>query len=355
MMTLNRLLFVALSTLILSSVVKARVDIDSFCSMAIEQAGKSKIAESNNGNLPDPHEEDNEDTFVVSIEERFYGCKYHIKWMQQARKEICIDKTMRLDLIEAPKYMFFVFDGMGDFNARHAYGYAENINGSEGRDLGMGTMNGGRVMLPQISSLKLKEEGERKSILYYSGSGFHPRENYSSAIKCAQEVDDYFNVINELGRNHEAKWSVLGFSNGAKLAIEFQNYLADDLDINVDLVFTVDPISQVVAYIFSDFFDYAGERNKQTSRFINFYQTDDFNSSSLSLKLRGKPVKNALNIRLSSLNSSHMNSSGYLNHVNIVNSTAVKTSLKCELDILTGLSKTAGCMEDYRELELLND
>ena len=307
---------------------QANANVEAFCRKAKSWASDSQLAISNQGQISNHSYEE-----TGSINENYYhGCRYDIPWMQRVRTLLCDNPQRVQSSINLPSHFYFIFDGAGDFNANWASPYADNLDGSEGSDMGMGNFNGGGVFLPLIEKFS-KEHNHNRMVLYYASSGVHQRENYQTAKACAEEVKYYTDTLEAEGfLSKKPKWITLGFSNGGQLAVDFQDFVGDSLEQKLDLVFTVDPIIQAAFYMFKGLFNYAGTRNENTLRFINYYQTDDVDSLP-PLELRGKPVKNAdENIHLSHKNSSDLSRSGRYNHLYIVRSKEVKSHLECELE-----------------------
>lgn len=228
----------------------------------------------------------------------------------------------------------FYFAGAGDFNATRAYHEFSpiNLDQSEGFDLGMGNFNGEAIVR---SALKGGTEDlyESTELHYHSGSGFHGRENYNSAMACAKEIKRNLDLVRVYSDEErvESKWIALGYSNGGAQSIDFQNDV-ENYNIEMDLVITVDPIVQTLIFPVHGFKDMIGKRNPKTKRFLNLYQNTDIDTLPL-VSLRGKPVEDAdINMLLDS--ASGLNRYGSYNHMYITTLPKVKSIISQEIDNL---------------------
>lgn len=259
-----------------------------FCEKSFKNYITAKTAESNKGKILKKLSE------KKSIYVHYRGCRSDTPWMQEVRNALCDNnksKSGELDLgkINVPETMLFLFDGAGDFNASAGKRMgAVNLDGSEGKDLGIGGYGGGRLFEAVVNHKSCSSNTE---IHYHSGSGFHKRENFSSALACAKEISEYLEVLKGLDHPVETKWITFGYSNGGALALEFQNELGD-LGIPQDLVISIDPIVQALLYPFASTKNDINKRNENTKRLVNIFQNTDINSIPY-LKLRGRPVSGA--------------------------------------------------------------
>lgn len=320
----KKILFTALLILTVNSQVLARSK-RSFCYDAYKRAKLSMEAVEKRGKYYDTN----------TNEHKFYkGCRFDIPWMQKTREVICEDNGDLSEII-VPSYFIYVFDGAADFSASGALSILPiaNLDGSEGDDMGKGNMNGGRFFLRELRDqdyLNLEET----QIQYYASSGFHNRENYSSARACMKETDNYLDYLGKVKTDYKKpKFISLGFSNGGVNATYMQRDMArKSMKRPVDLAFTLDPIAKATAFLFVQGTQYRGEKHEATKRFVNLYQTVD-HSSWGNLKLRGKPVKNAdLNIHITRESSPEaILRDGAYAHLSMSGSYIVENTFHCEM------------------------
>jgi hypothetical protein len=313
------------AALMISAVSSLAITKRSFCYQAKKQAAHSEQALGQDGKYLD--------TKTGSME-YFRGCRFDIPWMQEMRLSLCENNSGIQD-IQIPEYIFFVFDGAADFDAQRATSILDiaNLDGSEGRDMGRGNMNGGSFFLNKLKDQELIKK-EKLQVHYHASSGFHERENFRSAIGCAKEMDRYFDMAKSLNPNlSEPKLITFGYSNGGVNAIKFQKDITKRaVKRPADLVITIDPIPKAAAFLFKQGSEFEGKRDRQTKRFINLYQDVDYGSFH-NLKLRGRKVKNAdKNIHVTHENSPYsIYRDGAIAHLTIIDSLIVENTFNCEL------------------------
>ena len=267
------------------------------------------------------------------VDKSYKGCDISTGWMKKTYEYYCLEKG-DLSEIDFPKNILFFFEGAGDFNARKANQTLNpiNIDGTEGKDFGLGNGNGlnSLVNIYKNSRLNLREKIE---LHYHAGSGYLPEENFYNAIACSKQIFEMQSIIQE-EIEFDFNLITIGYSNGAALSVAYQNWISR-MNRSVELAMTIDPVAQILAYPIFKLKKTIGKRNIKTKRFINVYQNSDFGSLPV-FRLRGKPVKNAdLNklLKHSDIDSG-LNESGRANHVLITRSRFVTNLLTCELDNL---------------------
>ncbi|MBC75332.1 MAG: hypothetical protein CME64_04885 [Halobacteriovoraceae bacterium] len=323
----------ALLVLLFSSNALA-FDLDGFCEQANAQRLKSIAASKSNGRYRQKVLGPGED-FSKYVSRNYRGCPHDIGWMSETFQEICNGENskdsispMQLRRITLPKLLVFAFAGAGDFNAEKAKNAIApvNIRGYEGNDLTGHTMSLGfyyKVFGRRTSDIQLA---------YYSSSGFHQKENYTSALACMQQSVNHLNAIEYItGEEPEVKWVLMGYSNGGAHSIDLQEELAG-MNKDVDLVFTVDPIVQTVFFPLHTLKSEIGERHPNTKMFVNYYQRDDFWSLP-PLLLRGKPVPGA-DFNYNVTGHKDLHPKGYKNHNNIVKLNMIANRARCEISKL---------------------
>jgi len=309
-------------------------DHEAFCENSYLNSEKSKTAVANGGKYQNGYKKLGKRTVPRMVQYR--GCRFDVEWMEQTRDLICENEKTKsevgdLSFIKIPDEIIFIFDGAGDFDANlglNSLG-ASNIDGSEGEDVWMGNFNGG-ILFSKV--LRGTNHNGNREIHYHSSSGLHSRENYSSAVSCAEEVIAYKKILNDLGKKTDSKWIVMGFSNGGQLSTEFQ-YDMGAIGQSIDLSISVDPVEQALFYFPSKLSKTVGDKkHRLTKRMVNFYQDTDYNSIQ-GFKLRGKPVKGAdENLHITSDIDYKLNEDGYHNHLRIARSNIVESLIKCELN-----------------------
>ncbi len=297
--------------MILSSQVYSGVDLKKFCKDSDAKLKLAKEASENNGwiSKEKPRRKGGPKKYMKYY---FDGCHYQTTWIRETHEALCKGDEVKSSLnqdqinrINYPKNILFFFDGAGDFNAEIAEDYIDPINltGDEGRDL-LGSRNGlkalfGMLNIRTLGSFRgystsynhpLQEVKKDLEIHYHPGSGLKGREDYASAKSCALQTKQNLDVLAEF-RDIDTKWLVMGFSNGGKLALDFQEDASDN-DISIDLAFVMDPIAQAITYHLDKLNDTIGEKAPQTKRLINIYQSTDYGSLK-GFELRGKPVVGA--------------------------------------------------------------
>ena len=317
-------------------------NLDLFCKKTFENRERSKEAIENGGFYSPKTDKRRSKPKRV----QYRGCRYDTNWMTEVYSSVCDGSIARTDSstakelnsVSVPSNFLFFFEGAGDFDAEMAKKSipAVNIDGSEGMDLDMGNANGLKLLRKLYTRGALSQLDEEIELHYHAGSGFHKRENYASALSCAEEIKENLNILSSVGQvdTSNVKWFAMGFSNGGALTIDFQNDLTK-FDVQVDLAVTIDPVVQTASYMFHGVKSTIGKKNQKTKRFVNFYQTTDIESVPM-LKLRGKPVMEAdVNYLMSPSNHpDELNSDGVKNHIKIVASEYVFNSINCELNNL---------------------
>ena len=260
--------------------------------------------------------------------------------MKKINESLCSEgyEDLESDLYEnLPKAIVFYFDGMGDFNAKDAKSFgAQNLDGTEGNDLGMGNANGLRSLKNVFGSYyyntsELKNMWKKYvAFNYYSSSGLHSKENFKSAINCYEEISKYLKLIKKIDKERILpKIVVMGYSNGAYNTLDFQ-LIASEKFYPIDLVVTVDPIEQALTFPLGKLKSFRGSKSKYPKKLINFYQTDDYGSLPV-LRLTGRPVKNTkYNFKMDSTIDSIMSDDGRKNHIYILNTSLYEKALRCE-------------------------
>jgi hypothetical protein len=287
----------------------------------------------------------------------YLGCQKDLLWMKQTRDILCEESQLtkeekldQLEQVDLPKVFYFSFDGAADFNADRALNLdptIANLSGDEGKDLYAGNFNGGRNILEHI--LK-NNQGHTYENRYYAGSGFHKKENYKSAFRCINHIDEYLDVLEELDiKNYKKPLMVtIGYSNGGIDSLYLQHAMPKKLNRSIDLILTVDPIAKAVKYIPSKLWTYAGEKSKKTSIHLNFFQKVDYMSLGtyvtvpvlekfyIGFKFKGKPVLSAdLNHEFTLKNNSKFEMfEGAYAHVTITGSHTIWETFQCNLDKL---------------------
>jgi hypothetical protein len=352
--TLITLVFIFSSAIFASS-----SDFNKFCQAAFEKRKQSQTAVFNEGQFP-LHKKVIGTRRRTKVLKYYRGCRYDTPWLENTYNAICERNKSRsqesdilkeeISKIEIPQYFMFFFDGAGDFNAEYAKQILSpvNLDGSEGNDLGLGNILGlNHLVKMHAPEQPLNSMESKLELHYHSGSGFHQRENYSSAISCAKEIKDYLNIIKNFRNNLDSKWIAMGFSNGGSLAVDFQNEVTEN-NISIDLVLTIDPIKQALLFPINALSETIGKRNKKTKRFINVFQNSDIGSLPV-INLRGKPVLYADKNYHVDTEGTILNKSGNENHFNIINTNASLIVTSCELAKLTGKERKGYCdsLENY--------
>lgn len=328
------------SVLAVMGVTETMANTSRFCRIAKEKARQSRFSIKTKGKIGQG--DDNK---------YFRGCRYDISWMQQARQVLC-ESNGSVNNIKVPEYFFFVFDGAADFSAGRAEAIMNiaNLDGSEGDDLNRGNMNGGYFFLSQLKYQNMVDQ-ENMQIHYHSSSGFHARENYSSAYACAKEMDMYLDELAKLKSDMKTpKFVSIGYSNGGVNATLLQKDMAKRaINRPVDLAFTVDPIAKTAFFLFKKGAKFQGRKDPKTKRFVNLYQDVDHGSLG-NFKLHGKPVRDAdVNIHVTNDNSPRsITSSGSIAHLRIMRSDIVENTFNCELAKLVKdqESISTSCLKD---------
>ncbi len=331
--------FIFFSTVILSFnsfAESGSLSLEKFCHTAYTNKVLSDFAIANDGQYQENSVEQN-----VQMKP-YKGCRFDTPWIKNLYETVCDGSRVNaLETIQAsvakikiPKVIMFFFDGASDFNASRAFSLLRpvNLDGSEGNDMA-GNGNGLSALNSFLNSTDSAIRKYRNDIElhYHSGSGFKQRENYASAVTCANESKYYLKVLEELKNNSAPmpQWFVMGFSNGGSLTLDFQD------DVSVDLAITIDPIVQTSSYLFHKMKSTIGKKNSKTKRLVNYYQSTDKDSLP-GFQLRGKPVVGAdVNYELTPKNSS-LNPAGSYNHLYIVRDDFVLKNIKCEFKNLVG-------------------
>lgn len=324
------------------------VDLGTYCKEAFKQRSQSKEAILNDGFYKE--RKSYETSRIKYNKRRYLGCRFDTPWMSDLYKQICTGDMVnesysisKLNNIKVPELILFFFDGMSDFNARlgNENLNAVNLDGSEGNDLGVGNANGQKALHQSLEKLSTDQPDLMKKIEvhYHPGSGLHRRENYDSALACAAQSKYAIEVLEAItGEERHIKWSTMGFSNGGYLATEFQNDVTER-GIEIDLAFSIDPITQTLYYPFKMSDEFVGQRNEKTKRFINYFQDSHILANSPIQIHRGRPVENADgNINLSSGEYADLLGSPYDDHVQMPKSEQVRNALTCELSDILNLS-----------------
>jgi hypothetical protein len=343
----KKLLTMTLASIVFMGTVHASNTelLEEFCDEINTNRKISKIAVANNGRYKV------ETTRIYSGRHKrksknksYRGCRYDTPWIQDAHELLCDEKKVTtanitrndINKIQTPKNIMFFFDGAGDFDASYANARVNpiNIDGTEGEDLGMGTVNGLHALEVMFYRYghSLNKERDNIELHYHASSGFSRRENYSSVIKCAEQSKYYLDVLGTLGHKQASpKWLVMGYSNGGELTIDFQNDIADQ-GVSVDLALAIDPIVQTLKYPTHGLKEYIGEKNEKTKRLVSIYQDSDYGSMPY-LELRGKPVFNAdVNLLMEADKHHDLDVGGRSNHVRIVETDFVFDVTNCEFE-----------------------
>ena len=232
----------------------------------------------------------------------YRGCHMDTPLINNTYKSLCIDKNIQdIDASNYPKMILWHFTGASFFNAELANTVLSpsNIKGYEGKELIVGFDNGVN-QLKNIFDLNTElYNRDEVEFHYHAGSGLHSKENYSSAVVCAEETKRHIDIINTVSNiNYRPTWVVTGFSNGGISALNFQNKLPE-FNITVDHAIIVDPVAKVHKFAFYDLFEFSGERNPNTTYLEALYQNEDKYSLANTIALQGKPVKGAdINIKI---------------------------------------------------------
>lgn len=314
----------------------AMISTKSFCKNQKKEVKLSKQAINNDGR--------------VGQGEYYKGCRHDIDWMEQTREVLCKQKGLISD-INIPSYIFFVFDGAADFSARGGERIMDlaNLDGSEGNDLNSGNMNGGGFFLDELRDQKAIDQQEMQ-VHYHASSGFHKRENFSSATGCMRQMDHYLDKLASLDKTVKSpKIVTMGYSNGGVNATKFQKFLGGSVNRPADLAFTLDPIAKTASFLFAQNTKYRGKKHAKTKRFVNLYQDVDHGSFK-NLKLRGKPVKSAdVNIHVTHDNSPKaIYRDGSIAHLTLMRAHIVKNTFRCELATIANSREAMAetCLKD---------
>ena len=269
----------------------------------------------------------------------YRGCKMDLDWIKNIRGFLCenAEDNSPEQSLGIPKHLMFYIAGAGDFNASAIVKDIAPINltGDEGNDLVGGNWSGS--FLRKALSKKFKEDSQ---IFYYAGSGFKSNKGGPSALQCLEDLNLYFGALEQILPDVKLPKIILaGYSNGAALAVEYQEELGSQ-GMEIDLVFAIDPVVQTHKFLFESAQSPIGQRHPLTKRLVTYRQTRDYGSL-YPLKLRGRQVVGAdTNQELScenttSLNGqSPMNCDGFGNHISILKTNELLNAFKEELETL---------------------
>lgn len=329
---------------------------EKFCDVTFTHHVLSKFSRENGGDLIEnatySYFIEGRKNPVVEIDynngREYRGCSQEIPWIEKLRTHFCEFNEPKAESLKeipysvgVPSLFVFFFDGGADFNAKKGKELgAINLDGSEGNDMNFGNFNGGRYFGPYIGKRSYYMPSDRQ-LHYHASSGLHSNENYESARSCYLLMDRYLDFYEKIkGEKAETKISVMGFSNGAQLALKFQG-VAKKAKRYIDLLISVDPVPQAAFFHINKIKSLVKRRDKRTKRLINIFQNDDYGSLP-PLKLRGRPVKGAdYNFRLSNKSDWQLSPDGQFNHLKILQTNSFRTIMDCELKALTG--ETLGC------------
>jgi hypothetical protein len=330
-----------------------KASLEDFCREIGKNQVLSKVASSNNGyykvKKSQSYTNKRRKRYVTKT---YRGCRFDTPWIKQAHELLCSGQNVsaktpsvtEINKIDTPKSILFFFDGAGDFNAAKAQLElnAVNIDGSEGKDLGMGNANGLKALREMMDSHthSLGLNKHNIELHYHASSGFKGRENYNSALSCAEQSKFYLDTLGNLGHNESSPaWIAMGYSNGGELTIDFQNDITD-VGVSVDLALAIDPVVQTIKYPVHGMKEYIGEKHEKTKRLVSIYQDSDYGSLPV-LDLQGKPVYNAdENLLMKASEHQELLSSGYKNHIKMVGSEFVSDVTDCEFDKIFNSSST---------------
>ena len=312
--------------------------VEDFCAQSNDWAKKSKYAVDHKGKLKKG----------LILKGYYRGCRHDVSWMQNVRENLCEGPNLKskttlksLKTEKIPGNFVFLFDGLGSFNAKLGKeNGASNLDGTEGVDLRMGNGDAVNNLVGPMKEV-LKDDFQ---LSYYGSSGLYKRENVDSASACADQIAYYTDTLKSLNAPvPNSKWIAVGYSNGGDRSIEFQRE-AEERGRKVDLVFTVDPVTQWASFIYGGLRKSIGNKAASTGRFVNLYEQDDKGSMPL-MQIEGKPVRRAdVNVLLDPSNTKELEAKKN-NHQRIIHTQVVKDYLTCELKALSSEEKC-----DYSKL-----